>query len=204
VRKFLKRSAIAIIFIAVPAITWLFAGRQVSLFVDRFKTIESASTPIESLAYEGSGTGGLFRINDLGLSLSPANPSDTPPNVGTSKNGELALSSGGKVFAFGPLRSGETEKLAIVPPAGDEAFISIRHSVLSWPTFFDFNFMTGRSPSWKRHLYYQLVWKKQSGAQLEMVWRYEQYFYPDDGWATGMMTREGSTGLIRVDIQSAK
>ena len=62
--------------------------------------------------------------------------------------------------------------------------------------------MTGQSPSWKRHLYYRLIWKKQNGAKLEMIWRYEQYFYPGDGWASGMMTREGVTGLIRVDISA--
>src|SRR5205823_14758117 len=59
----------------------------------------------------------------------------------------------------------------------------------------DLNFMTGHSPSWKRHLYYQLLWKKTSGAKLEMLWRYEQYFYPGNGWASGFMTHEGSTGL---------
>jgi hypothetical protein len=34
-----------------------------------------------------------------------------------------------------------------------------------------------------------------------MLWRYEQYYYAGDRWASGLMTREGSTGLIRVDIQ---
>jgi hypothetical protein len=203
--KFLKRLAIAIILIAVPTITWLFAGRQLSLFVDRFKTIESASIPIESLAYEGSGAGGLFRVNDLGLDLSPADRRDATPNVGTNKSGELALSFGGKVFAFGPLRAAPDnagEILATFPQAGDEATIAIRHSVMSWPTMLEFNFMTGKAPTWRRHLYYQLTWTRQNGAKLEMLWRYEQYFYPGDGWAMGMMTREGMTGLIHVDIQS--
>jgi hypothetical protein len=33
-----------------------------------------------------------------------------------------------------------------------------------------------------------------------MLWRYEQYFYPVNGWASGFMTHEGSTGLIQLDI----
>ena len=66
---------------------------------------------------------------------------------------------------------------------------------------FDFNFMTGHAPSWKRHRYHQLVWTKRSGAKLEMLWRYEQYFYPTDGWAAGNMTREGNTGLIKAEIK---
>ncbi len=183
--------------IAIPA-TWIFGGRQLSLFLDRFWTIETASRRINSVVYEGSGTGGILHINDLALGLNDRN--GPTPNVGTAKDGQLALADSGKVFAFGPPRS-EAENLATVPPQGDDAFIQIRRSILSWPTPFDFNFMTGHSPSWKRHLYYRLVWTKPSGAQLQMLWRYEQYFYPGNGWASGFMTREGSTGLIRLDIR---
>ena len=92
---------------------------------------------------------------------------------------------------------------AYVPPG----IIEIRRSVLSWPTPFEINFMTGHSPSWKRHLYYKLRWKKTTGATLDMIWRYEQFFYGQQlipgngGWGSGFMTREGSTGLIQVTIK---
>ena len=196
-RKILITLAIVIAFIIAFLATWIFGGRQISLFLDRFGTIEMTSARINSIAYEGSGTGGILHINDLGLSLNDR--SGPTPSVGTTKNDQLALADRGNVFAFGPVRT-ETEKLATVPPAGDDAFIEIRRSVLSWPTPFEVNFMTGHSPSWKRHLYYRLLWKKPSGANLEMLWRYEQYFYPGNGWASGFMTREGSTGLIEVAI----
>ena len=196
-RKILITLAILIAFIIAVLATWIFGGRQISLFLDRFGTIEMTSARINSLAYEGSGTGGILRVNDLGLSLNDRN--GPTPNIGTTKNDQLGLANGGKVFAFGPAQS-EAENLAVVPPAGDDAFIEIRRSILSWPTPFDFNFMTGQSPSWKRHLYYRLVWKKPPGTKLEMLWRYEQYFYPVNGWASGFMTHEGSTGLIQLDI----
>jgi hypothetical protein len=35
-----------------------------------------------------------------------------------------------------------------------------------------------------------------------MQWRYEQYFYPRNGWGSGFMTRQGSTGLIRAEIKN--
>jgi hypothetical protein len=95
-------------------------------------------------------------------------------------------------------QSGAT--FTVRPDAGDEASLMVHRSFLSWPTPFDFNFMTGHSPSWKRHRYQELVWKKQSGAQLRMLWRYEQYFYASDGWTDGNMTREGVTGLIKAEI----
>jgi hypothetical protein len=94
-----------------------------------------------------------------------------------------------------------SDYLAVVPRPEDEALFVTRHSVLSWPTPFDFNFMTGHSPSCKRQLHYQLLWKTPSGANLQMLWRYEQFFYPGSGWGSGFVTREGTTGLIMVDIK---
>jgi hypothetical protein len=196
--KILITLGILFAFIIALLATWVFAGRQLSLFLDRFGTIETASNGINSVVYEGSGTGGILHINNLALSLNDRN--GPTPNVGTTKNGQLALADSGKVFAFGPPRS-EAESFATVPSAGDDTSIEIRRSILSWPTPFDFNFMTGHSPSWKHHLYYRLLWKRPSGAKLEMLWRYEQYFYPGNGWASGFMTHEGSTGLIQLDIR---
>jgi hypothetical protein len=197
VRKILITLGILIAFIVAVFASWIFGGRQLSLLLDRFWTIETASSRINSVVYEGSGTGGLLHVNDIALSLNDRNgPS---PTVGTTKNGELALADSGKVFAFGLPRS-EAENLAAAPPAGDDAFIEIRRSIIAWPTPFDFNFMTGHSPSWKRHLYYRVLWKKPSGVKLEILWRYEQYFYPDNGWVGGFMANRSSTGLLQVDI----
>jgi len=170
--------------------------------VDRFGTIEIASVPIHSTTYEGSGTGGWLTVNDVHLSLDDTNPK-IALTIGSTKDNQFAVASGGKVFAFGPLTStaeNSDEHLAVVAPTEDEAFFVTRRSGLSWPMPFDFNFMTGQSPSWKRHIYYEIRWKKSTGANLEMLWRYEQLFYPHNGWASGFMTRQGSTGLIRVGI----
>jgi hypothetical protein len=197
-RKILITLAILIAFVIASLAIWIFGGHQISLFLDRFETIETTSARIHSLAYEGSGTGGILRVNDLGLGLNDRN--GPAASIGTTKDDQFGLANGGKVFAFGPVRS-QAENLAVEAPAGDDAFIEIRRSILSWPTPFDLNFMTGHSPSWKRHLYYRLLWKKPSGAKLEMLWRYEQYFYPANGWASGFMTHAGSTGLIQVAIK---
>lgn len=197
-RKILITLGILIAFVIAILAAWIFSGRQISLFLDRFGTIEMSSARINSIAYEGSGTGGILHVNDLELSLNDRNGSN--PSVGTTKTDQLALADRGKVFPFGAVRT-EGENLATMPAADDNASIEIRRSVLSWPTPFELNFMTGQSPSWKRHLYYRLLWTKSSGAKLEMLWRYEQYFYPGNGWANGFMTREGSTGLIQITIR---
>jgi hypothetical protein len=207
-RKILITLGILIALVIAVLATWIFGGRQISLFIDRFGTIEITSAKIQSIAYEGSGTGGWLTVNDVHLSLDDTN-SKIGVSIGTTKDNQVAVASGGKVFAFGPpLSTAENGRdyLAAVPQTGDEAFLVTRRSALSWPTPFDFNFMTGHSPSWKRHIYYELRWKKPAGELLDMLWRYEQGFYgqqlvPGDGWGSGFTVHEGSTGLVQVEIR---
>jgi len=203
----MRRILILLVTLAVGAAAlaalWIFRGREISSFIDRYWTVETRSASIQSIGYEGSGTGGILIVNDVSLSLNDIRP-DLSLSVGLTKDNQLALATSGKVFPFGRLTSTSEntgERLATVPPLGDQAFLAIRHSVLSWPTPFDFNFMTGHSPSWKRHIYYEIRWKKSSGAKLQMLWRYEQFLYPSNGWASGFMTRQGSTGLIRIEMK---
>jgi len=207
-RKLLLTLGIVLICGVAILAGWIFGGRQISMFIDRFEMIEIASVPIHSVAYEGSGTGGWLTVNDVHLGLDDKNP-NIALSIGSTKDNQFALASGGKVFALGPLKS-TTENggdyLAVVPQPADEAFLVTRRSALSWPTPFDFNFMSGHSPSWKRHRYYELRWKKPSGATLDVIWRYEQPFYgqqlvPGDGWGSGFSVHEGSTGLIQIDIK---
>jgi hypothetical protein len=188
---------------ATLAVLWIFRGREISSVIDRYWTVETQSVPIQSIAYEGSGTGGILICDGVSFSLNDLKPG-LSFSVGSTKDNQLALASSGKVFPFGPLASTSEntgERLATVPPLGDQAFLAIRHSALSWPTPLDLNFITGHSPSWKRHIYQEIRWRKSSGAKLQMLWRYEQFFYPGNGWTSGFMTREGSTGLIQVDIE---
>src|SRR5262249_8402148 len=145
---------------------WILRGREISSFIDHYWTIEIESTPIHAMAYEGSGTGGILICDGVRLSLNDVRPG-LSLSVGSTKDNQLALASNAKVFAFGPLTSaGEdtAERLTTAPPPGDQAFVATRHSLLSWPTPFDINLMTGQSPSWKRHIYEEIRWTKSSGS----------------------------------------
>ena len=202
-RRILIVLVIVALGVAALAALWIFRGREISLFTDRYWTLETQSAPIQSVAYEGTGTGGMFICNGVSFSLNDITRG-LSLSVGSTKDNQLAFASGGKVFPLGPLESASDdtpERLVTAPPPGDQALVVTRHSVLSWPTPFEMNLMTGHSPSWKRHVYYEIRWKKSSGATLRMLWRHEQFFYPGNGWADGFMTREGSTGLIRVEIK---
>lgn len=200
-RRFLVLLVIVVVVATGLLALWIFRGRETSSFIDRYWTVETQSTPIQSIAYEGSGTGGILICDGVSFSLNDAKPG-LSLSIGSTKDNQLALASNGRVFPFGPVKSEDTaERLVTAPPAGDRALVVTRHSALSWPTPFDMNLMTGHSPSWKRHTYYEILWKKSSGPNLKMLWRYEQFFYPGNGWANGFMTREGSTGLIQVEIR---
>ncbi len=197
----MRKILVALLIIAVLAVLWYWRARDLATLVDKFKTIKTSSRPISGMTYEGSGTGGNLHVADIDLTLDDIALSGSKPNVGTTKDGELALSFREKAFPFGPVLS-QDEKLAANVPSGDNATISIEHSALAWPNFFEVNFMTGNSPKWKRYIYQKLTWKKPDGAKLEILWRYEQYFYRNDGWVEAFMTRPGATGLIRVEISN--
>ena len=203
----MRRTLILLAIVAVGgsalAALWIFRGQEISSLIDRYWTVEIQSAPIQSIAYEGSGTGGILICDGVSFSLNDVKPG-LSLSVGSTKDNQFALASSGRVFPFGPITSASGssgDQLATRTPPGDEAHVATRRSVIGWPTPFDVNLMTGRSPSWKRHIYYEIRWKKTSGVSLQMLWRYEQFFYPRNGWASGFMTREGSTGLIRIEIK---
>jgi hypothetical protein len=203
-RKILVTLLLLVLFVIVVSGVWIFTGRQISLLLDRYKTIEGTVTRIDRIAYEGSGSGGTLHLNNITLSLASPDDPGPAPEIGTSKDGQMAISFNKTLFAFGPLEpSPDGQTLAARCPPDDKALFTMRYSALAWPNPFDFNFMTGISPSWKRHQYYHLTWTKPTGAKLELVWRYEQYCYPNEGWTSGLMTHAGDTGLIRVHISRA-
>src|SRR6476620_9924814 len=110
-RTILITVAVLITVVIVFLATWIFYGRQISLLLDRFGTIEMTSARINSIAYQGDGTGGIFHVNDLELSLNDRH--GPTPSSGTTKNDQRARADRGKVFAFCPART-EAENLATV------------------------------------------------------------------------------------------
>jgi hypothetical protein len=186
-RRTLLKGLLVVAFLVVVLVVWILAGRQISMLVDLAKTVFLKSLPATPLAYDGSESAGTFQIGDLELRTEGIDYKPYPMRISWDSQQRPVLSVSGKSFLL------STEP-------GDETSFTVERSLMSWPTPFDFNFMTGVSPSWRRHLYYVLRWKKSSGASLKMVWRYEQYFYSSGGWTSGFMTRAGSTGLIEAQV----
>jgi hypothetical protein len=195
-RRILLRSVLGIVCLGALLIVWVGCARPLSLLLDRWHTVPIDGQPVAQLGVEGAD-GGMLRINDFPMSTAMPDYRLYPMEMKVDPAGQFVVQSANHAIALG--RIDRSLGAALKPEAGDKARLLIERSMLSWPTPLETNFMTGHSPSWKRHLYYRLVWEKPDGGRLEMVWRYEQYFY--ESWASGFMTRAGTTGLIRVDIR---
>ena len=118
-RRILILLAIFAVVAAAFAALWIFRGREISSFVDRYWTVETGAAPIKSIGYEGSGTGGILIVNGVSLSLNDVRPG-LSLSIGSTKDNQLALASSGKVFPFGPIKSASqetAERLATAPPA---------------------------------------------------------------------------------------
>lgn len=166
-RKILLRSAAVAGCFVILILSWIFGGEKISLFVDRFKTIPIASLPVSPLIFEELGMPGSLQIGSLPMSTGMPNYKRFPLQLTANASQHLVLLSHGKSFALGPIAPGGTTSgsgIAFLPEDSDKVSFVTERSLLSWLTPFDFNFMTGQSPSWKRHLYYRLTWIKPSGA----------------------------------------
>jgi len=203
----MRRILIILLILSVTMlILWVFAGRQISLIAEKFGTLEITSEPVKSLVFESGGVSGSLIVNGLHLSLDRADLNARAPNVGTTKDNQVALSFAGKVFAFGPSKptSDDSAQLTTSPDARDVAIIERRRGILSWivePHFQDIGHQ-----SWERHTYYQLFWRKPNGDQLRLLWRYEQVILPNEKrWPLDetLSPPIHPTGLIQIDISTA-
>jgi hypothetical protein len=196
-RPILIRMIILVFFLLA---VWLLAGRRISMLLDFAFTVQPESLPVKPLSVHNS----TFWTGEVPLSVSDTAGGKSDATLRSDDSSKLVVSLNGKAIVLGTLTParGPSEFLdgALAPEPGDQVTLTVRRSFMSWPTPFEMNYMTGHSPSWKRYLYYHLKWKKRSGAQLEMVWRYQQWYYSTlGGWSNGMMTGPG-TGLIGCKI----
>jgi hypothetical protein len=205
-RSLLIRGAVAVVVLIGLTGLWLLTAHRLSLLIDRAFTIPVASAPSTPVGWNGV----YLQFSDHILDLEGPGPGYLPvATVTVDAQNRLSLAAHGQNLMLGSragvLPTGETPPSPIPAYAaqpGDVASLTLTRSWLSWPVF-ETDFMTGNAPSWKRDLYYRLSWKKPSGARLDMLWRFEQGYYPQYGWLAPSETEDGLTGLIDAQITPA-
>lgn len=208
-RRIILKSLAAVALVVFIAFAWVGAGERLSLLLDRLQTVRLASLPTQPLsAYngkEGTYYAGAFFIGKEEMPTAKRSDWMAFPLTLYADHNQLNLSTGGKSFTFGPLLETTRDHVgrvvfAFAPEPEDKVSFTLERSLLNWPTPFEVNFMTGGPvASWRRHLTYRLLWRKGSGARLEMVWCYRQDFIPGEGWKH--VWPNAIAGLIRVDIR---
>jgi hypothetical protein len=209
-RTFLGAVAVVAL-LGIVAGTWVLAGERLALFLDRFTTVRLASLPMRPLSAHNGEEGTYYpSVFIIGKEeLANANLPEYkafPLTLRVDDGNQLALVTGGKSFRFGPLLATTRDDVGRIiftfePEPQDKASLTLEKSLITWPTPFETNFMTGGPvASWRRYLTYRLVWRKPSGPELEMVWRYRQDFV-ESRWVD-VFTGVGSAGLIEVKIKN--
>src|SRR3984893_12823169 len=111
-RKILLTLLLLVLLAASIALLWISKGKEISNLIDGYRTVETRSEQIRSVSYEGTGTGGALNVNQILLSLNDAVAAVAAPSIGSTKDGQLGLASGGKVFPLGQLTKESEESTA--------------------------------------------------------------------------------------------
>ncbi|HEY3799808.1 MAG TPA: hypothetical protein VGL58_15775 [Caulobacteraceae bacterium] len=189
------------------SIAWIASARWLSLALDHLFTVPARSVPASPLGWDGVNL--LFGAGPASslLDLEGPGPGYRPAAVLTvDPQQRLTVSMGARRLVLGDragvIAGGDGPAPAYRAEPGDFGALTVTHGWLSWPVF-EWNFMTGPSPSWRRSVYYHLTWKKRSKARLDLLWRFEQGYRGPDGWDAPSGATDGATGLIRAQITPA-
>ncbi len=196
----MTRLLIVLALTLVIAVAWYVGARSLALWTEAFDTQDVGAKDIAQIGWNGT-----YLVVDS--QILDTNTPDNSQRLQLSVDAQhrLVATAGGKSIVLGAAQgtmpdAQETISAFAVQP-GDRLTLTRAHSRLIWPNWFETNYMTGNSPSWKRFFYFHLVLRKASGATLDLFWRFEQWYYrSDQRWLAPDMVGEDSCGLVRAAI----
>ena len=169
----------SVLLVLAALATWLLAGPKISTLFDRYFTVVDTALPLGNFALDPT----QFIIGSRRWSVSGG------LLIAPDPLHRVTLSTATHTFTFGPIlgcsASGAGSCFEFAADPGDEISFVKSRSWLAWPTPFQYSIMGAPMTAWRRHSYHRLLWKKRSGAAIEMVWRDEQGFRAGSGWTDG-------------------
>jgi hypothetical protein len=196
--KILGLVMLGVLALLALAAIWLFAGQQLVSLLDRVATSPAEILPVGRYNYSPTA----FTIGDTKLELFDSREIPVDIRYDIDASGRITLHTQGKAFPLGtrigPPRADGLPEFPFTADDGDVVTFTRDRSLLPWPTPFEVNWMGGPSPIWRRNVYYRLKWRKKSGESLALVWRFEEGYIRDRGWAPN--SRLGYWGLIDTNI----
>jgi hypothetical protein len=189
-----------IVVFVLAMVSWLWAGRRITLALDRVISFPKRSLAVTPLGYRGAEV----LVGNETLTLVKVDNQNADLQVATDLQKRAVLSSGRDAFVLGPLTHPVSHDGPVIvdfnADSSDKVLLTVHESVLSWPNPFEISWLGGGVPRWKKYVYYRLVWTKPSAARLEMRWRYERDYYTGKGWTEPLMKYDFQTGLESVEI----
>ena len=196
------RILIAVAIAIVGFIVWYNEARNAALLAEGLGIVKPLGT--KTLG-EISWNGTYPVIDDRILGLSDSSDKDQM-QLSVDANHHLVATANGKSIVLGIQRgtlmqTGDPEpQPAFHVAPGEHLTLTRAQGLVIWPNWFETNWMTGQTAQWKKFITYRLHWQKASGGSLDLFWRYENYYYPQDGWLTADMTGDTHCGLVEVRI----
>jgi len=188
--------------IVAIAVAWYAGARPAALLFDGIASRELSSASLGKIGWNGTYL--LIDGHVMGLTAS----GDTQSmRLTVDAHDRLVATANGKSIVLGARNGtlpdqGETIA-AFAADEGDRIDFVHTQGRLIWPNWFETNYMTGQTPTWKRFHHYRLVWRKASGETLTLFWRYEDYYSPSDHRFVGAdMTGPDHCGLVRAEISA--
>jgi hypothetical protein len=209
--KFLLRIVVGIAIAVGLFYAWYVGARPVALWAYD----HGASRSLGTKTISEIGWNGTYMVLN-GETLDFDNSRDVPVRTGVpmmtlsvDAAHRLIASANGKSIMLGVgkgtlIQPGDPEpQPAFHGEPGDKITVARTQGRLSWPNWFETNYMTGNVAIWKRFVTIRWLWNKSSGASLEVLWRFEQYYFPQDGWVDADMMGATDCGVVKVHITPA-
>jgi hypothetical protein len=196
------RILIAVAIVIVGFVVWYSQARNAALLAERLGIVKPLGTKTLT---EISWNGTYAVTDDRMLGISDSHDKDQMQYsvnaqhqlVATANGKSIVLASEGGTL----MQTGDPEpQPAFHVFPGDRLTITREQGLVIWPNWFETNFMTGATPQWKKFITYRLHWQKRSGGAMDLFWRFENYYYPQDGWLTADMTGPTHCGLVEVRV----